>query len=179
MALEAEGLPKTVTALRLGLYPASAKIVAATTMKTPAAMARPIGPCHPNQRGQLGLSFIRRLNGTESRSFRLPPNGSLGGPIAGCAVRVIAHARRMCDAIRMSKMIQVRNVPDKLHRELTRRARASGETLTEYVERILEREVSRPAPKELFDRIAQRSRVDLAEPAAELIKRERGARKAS
>jgi plasmid stability protein len=79
----------------------------------------------------------------------------------------------------MSKMIQVRNVPDRLHRELTRRARASGKTLTEYVERILEREVSRPAPKELFDRIAQRSRVDLAEPAAELIKRERAARKAS
>jgi plasmid stability protein len=79
----------------------------------------------------------------------------------------------------MSKMIQVRNVPDRLHRELTRRARASGETLTEYVERILEREVARPVPQELFERIARRSRVDLGEPAAELIKRERTAREAS
>ncbi len=79
----------------------------------------------------------------------------------------------------MSKMIQVRNVPDRLHRELTRRARAGGETLTEYVERILEREVARPRPQELFDRIARRTRVDLGEPAAELIKRERTARKAS
>jgi antitoxin FitA len=78
----------------------------------------------------------------------------------------------------MSKMIQVRNVPDKLHRELTRRARASGETLTEYVERILTREVSRPLPKELFNRVARRTRVDLGEPAAELIKRERAAREA-
>jgi hypothetical protein len=79
----------------------------------------------------------------------------------------------------MSKMIQVRNVSDRLHRELTRRARASGETLTEYVERILEREVARPQSQELFDRIARRPRVDLGEPAAELIKRERAVREAS
>jgi hypothetical protein len=44
----------------------------------------------------------------------------------------------------MSKMIQVRNVPDRLHRELVRRARARGETLTQYVQRILEREIARP-----------------------------------
>jgi hypothetical protein len=79
----------------------------------------------------------------------------------------------------MSKMIQVRNVPDRLHRELTRRARAGGETLTEYVERILEREVTRPPSRELFGRIARRPRVDLGEPAAELIKRERAVREAS
>ena len=79
----------------------------------------------------------------------------------------------------MSKMIQVRNVSDKLHRELTRRARASGESLTEYVERILEREVARPLPQELFDRIARRPRVDLGEPAADLIRKERAAREAS
>lgn len=79
----------------------------------------------------------------------------------------------------MPKMIQVRNVPDRLHRELTRRARASGETLTEYVERILEREVARPVPQDLFGRISKRTRVDLGEPAAELIKRERAARETS
>ena len=79
----------------------------------------------------------------------------------------------------MSKMIQVRNVPDKLHRELTRRARAGGETLTEYIERILEREVARPQSQELFGRIARRPRVDLGEPASELIKRERAVREAS
>ena len=44
----------------------------------------------------------------------------------------------------MSRMIQVRNVSDKLHRELMRRARARGRTLTDYVEEILEREVARP-----------------------------------
>ena len=79
----------------------------------------------------------------------------------------------------MAKMIQVRNVSDRLHRELTKRARASGETLTEYVERMLEREVARPRPQEVFDRIARGTRVDLGEPAAELIKRERADREAS
>ena len=76
-------------------------------------------------------------------------------------------------------MIQVRNVLDRLHRELLRRARASGETLTDYVQGILEREVARPLPQENFDRIARRPRVDLGEAAAEMIKKERAARKAS
>ena len=79
----------------------------------------------------------------------------------------------------MSKMIQVRNVPDRLHRELVRRARARGETLTEYVERVLEREVARPEAAEVFERIARRSSVDLGKPAAELIREERARREAS
>jgi plasmid stability protein len=73
----------------------------------------------------------------------------------------------------MSKMIQVRNVPDRLHRELTRRALASGISLTEYIERILELEIARPMPQRVFERIAQRSRVDLVGPAADLIRKER------
>jgi hypothetical protein len=45
--------------------------------------------------------------------------------------------------------------------------------LTEYIERILEREVARPRSPEVFDRIARRPRVNLGEGAAELIRRER------
>ncbi len=78
----------------------------------------------------------------------------------------------------MSKMIQVRNVPDRLHRELTRRARARGQTLTDYVQDVLEREVSRPAPEEVFERIARRRPVDLGVSAADLIREERAAREA-
>jgi len=70
-------------------------------------------------------------------------------------------------------MIQVRNVPERLHRELTRRARARGRTLTDYVEEILEREVARPPADDVFDRIAGRSSVDLGRPAAELVRAER------
>jgi plasmid stability protein len=38
----------------------------------------------------------------------------------------------------MAKMIQVRNVPDRLHRELVRRARLRGQTLTDYIQEILD-----------------------------------------
>lgn len=76
----------------------------------------------------------------------------------------------------MSKMIQVRNVTDRLHRELTRRARARNLTLTAFVEEILEREVARPTKEEIFARIGSREPVELGIPAAELIRAERGER---
>ena len=76
----------------------------------------------------------------------------------------------------MSRMIQVRNVPDRLHRELTRRARVRGQTLTDYIQEILEREVSRPPAEEVFERVAGRSAVSLDRPAAALIREERGER---
>lgn len=85
----------------------------------------------------------------------------------------------MWHALRMSKMIQVRNVPDRLHRELTRRASARGQTLTGYIQELLEREVARPPAAEVFDRIEHRPGVRLGRPAAELIHEERAAREAS
>lgn len=76
-------------------------------------------------------------------------------------------------------MLQVRNISDRLHRELHRRAKSRGQTLTDYVREILEREVSRPPADEVFERVERRSRVDLDIRVAELIRRERGEREAS
>ena len=73
----------------------------------------------------------------------------------------------------MPRMIQVRNVPDWLHEELMRRARRSQRTLTDYVQALLEREVARPPADEVFERLRRRDPVDLGEPAAALIRRER------
>jgi plasmid stability protein len=70
----------------------------------------------------------------------------------------------------MPKMIQVRNVPDGLHRELVRRARARGQTLTDFIQEILEREVARPDPQEVFRRIRESEPVDLGISAAELVR---------
>ena len=55
----------------------------------------------------------------------------------------------------MAKMIQVRNVPDGLHRELVRRAKARRQALTDYIQGVLEKEVSRPPVNELVERIAR------------------------
>jgi len=53
-------------------------------------------------------------------------------------------------------MIQVRNVPPELHRELKRRARLSGKPLTTYIQEILEREVERPPADEFWERFRER-----------------------
>ena len=73
----------------------------------------------------------------------------------------------------MAKMIQVRNVSERLHRELMRRARKKGQTLTEYIEEILEREASRPPIEEVLERIAGRPPIKLDRPVADLIRDER------
>jgi antitoxin FitA len=79
----------------------------------------------------------------------------------------------------MAKMIQVRNVPDRLHRELVRRARTRGETLTQYLQGVLEKEVERPLADEILHRIRGRIPVRLERPIAESIREERDAREAS
>lgn len=61
----------------------------------------------------------------------------------------------------MSKMLQVRNIPDRLHRELRKRAKARGQTLTDYVQDVLEREVARPPAEEVLDRVEARRPIDL------------------
>jgi len=79
----------------------------------------------------------------------------------------------------MSKMIQVRNVPDALHRELVRRASTRGETLTQYIEGVLRREVARPPAAEVFERVRTRRPVDVPGPVAKVIREERALREIS
>jgi hypothetical protein len=78
----------------------------------------------------------------------------------------------------MSKAIQVRGLPDRLHRELVRRAKAKRMSLTRYVEALLEREVTRPPAEEVFERIARRTPVDLGRSVAEILREEREGRPA-
>lgn len=73
----------------------------------------------------------------------------------------------------MSKMIQIRNVPDRMHRELKRRAKLEGQSLTEYIEELLQREISRPPREEVFARIEAREPVKLSRSAAQIIREER------
>jgi len=70
-----------------------------------------------------------------------------------------------------ARMIQIRNVPARVHRELVRRAERRGLTLTQYVESVLEREVERPLPEDVYARIASRTRVPLRAAEAVLAAR--------
>lgn len=62
--------------------------------------------------------------------------------------------RETCEHVdRMPVMIQVRNVPDELHRKIKARAALEGLSLSDYVLRELERAASYPTSEELLARI--------------------------
>ena len=70
-------------------------------------------------------------------------------------------------------MIQIRNVPDALHRRLKSRAAVAGRSLSDYLLVEIERVAALPTREEMLERIHKRSRVTLTVPAAEVIRRER------
>jgi antitoxin FitA len=78
-----------------------------------------------------------------------------------------AHAHHM------SKMVQIRNVPEALHRKLKARALESGQTLSDYLLIELERVAARPTREEMLVRLHGRKRVTLKTPAATVIREER------
>lgn len=51
---------------------------------------------------------------------------------------------------RMSKMIQIRNVPDEVHRTLKVRAAAEGVSLSDYIKRDLEELAKQATIEEVF-----------------------------
>jgi plasmid stability protein len=61
----------------------------------------------------------------------------------------------------MPKMIQVRNVPDDVHRTLKARAAAAGISLSDYIKRDLEDAAARPSLEEIDARVAARGRSRL------------------
>lgn len=69
--------------------------------------------------------------------------------------------RIACSFTLVSKMLQVRNVPDDVHAELRRRAQAAGVSLSDYVLHELERVAARPPIEEVLARSAAR-RLDLS-----------------
>lgn len=76
----------------------------------------------------------------------------------------------------MSKMIQIRHVPDQLHRRLKARAAAHGLPLSDYLRRELERMADQLTPEELRDALARLAPVVPSESAADAVRAERDAR---
>jgi len=76
----------------------------------------------------------------------------------------------------MSRMIQIRNVPDALHRTLKVRAAMEGMSLSDYLLAELHEIAERPTLRELKQRIERRAPVDLPLSAAAIVRAERDAR---
>jgi plasmid stability protein len=74
----------------------------------------------------------------------------------------------------MSKMIQIRNVPDVLHRRLKVKAAERGVSLSDLLLQMAEREVDRVSWEEMSERIRLRGRVKFSTPSADLIREVRG-----
>lgn len=79
---------------------------------------------------------------------------------------------------RMPKMLQVRNVPDELHRTLKVQAAKSGMTLSDYVLSELAAIAGKPTLAELMQRISEREPlsedVDIGDAAVRIIREHRG-----
>ncbi|HVT19359.1 MAG TPA: hypothetical protein VHQ90_24660 [Thermoanaerobaculia bacterium] len=76
----------------------------------------------------------------------------------------------------MSAMIQIRNVPDEIHRRLKARAALAGMSLSEYLLRELERSLERPTREELLARLRALPGVEPHESIAAAVAAERRGR---
>jgi plasmid stability protein len=76
----------------------------------------------------------------------------------------------------MSKMVQIRNVPDAVHRRLKARAALEGMSLSEYLLGEIRRTAERPSPSELRQRLAERSPVTPSVRPSQAVREEREAR---
>lgn len=76
----------------------------------------------------------------------------------------------------MAKMIQIRHVPDRLHRRLRARAAMAGMSLSDYLRLELTRAAEQLTPDELRTRLAAMSRTVVKETPAEALRAERDRR---
>lgn len=73
----------------------------------------------------------------------------------------------------MTMMIQIRNVPDKLHRQLKSRAALEGISMSQFILREIRRALARPSREDVMRRIAEQGETYLSGPAADVLREER------
>ncbi|MEM6559735.1 MAG: hypothetical protein AAF605_08110 [Myxococcota bacterium] len=76
----------------------------------------------------------------------------------------------------MTKMIQVRNVPDALHEALVNRAARARMSLSDYLLVELRALADTPTLDELFERISHREAIEPSESSVSAVRAERDAR---
>ncbi|MBV8751753.1 MAG: hypothetical protein JO328_02735 [Hyphomicrobiales bacterium] len=75
--------------------------------------------------------------------------------------------------LRMTTMIQIRNVPAGLHRQLKSRAALAGMSLSDYLLSEIRQVAARPTLDELRARLEQRPGVTLTVEPAQAVRAER------
>lgn len=67
-------------------------------------------------------------------------------------------------------MIQLRHVPDDLHRKLKARAAMEGMSLSDYLIREVRQIAEKPTLKEVLERLARRTPVRLKTPPEQILR---------
>ena len=70
-------------------------------------------------------------------------------------------------------MVQIRNVPEPVHRKLKARAALAGMSLSDYLLAELRRTAERPTRTELLERLAGRAAVEPRPRPAAVVRAER------
>lgn len=73
----------------------------------------------------------------------------------------------------MNTMIQIRNVPETLHRRLKVRAAMEGVSMSRFVLREIERALERPSRRDLLEAIRAQPEIELDPPPADILREER------
>jgi antitoxin FitA len=76
----------------------------------------------------------------------------------------------------MSKMVQIRNMPDEIHRVLKSRAAAQGMSLSDYLLQELRKSAEVPTIAEWLERVRSRTPVTPDISSEEAVRAERDAR---
>lgn len=76
----------------------------------------------------------------------------------------------------MSKRIQIRNVPDDLHRKLKSRAALEGMSLSDYLLSEIGRVAEKPTIREIRERLRHRTPVEPRLSPADAVRAERDSR---
>jgi plasmid stability protein len=76
----------------------------------------------------------------------------------------------------MSKMIQLRDVPEQMHSTLKARAAREGMSLSDFIKRELERTVERPTMREWLERTQKAKRIPGRQTAVQIIRELRDVR---
>lgn len=140
------------------------------------AMAKAFAPCHvfgttPYLDDAFLMQTLRQVRATAH---------VLCATVA-CADRQIRPASLLTCAehasiLDMAKMIQVRNVPDTVHRTLKARAALAGMSLSDFLLAEIRHVAERPSLEELRERLHRREPAKLKVSAAQAVREERDAR---
>ena len=75
----------------------------------------------------------------------------------------------------MAKMIQVRNVPDSIHRALKAKAAVAGKSLSDWILEELESLAALPSEEELLERLREAEPFAMKRSSAKIIRKDRDA----